>query len=84
MSQVGETGVIAEGSIRRPARRRRLLSACSGDRACIMLLARSAGDWWDRLKEDHEDLEDFLTGPAVRGPFAVPPGAADVAGREQF
>jgi len=49
-----------------------------------MLLARSAGDWWDRLKEDHEDLEDFLTGPAVRGPFAVPPGAADVAGREQF
>jgi hypothetical protein len=50
----------------------------------IMLLARSAGDWWERLKEEHEDLEDFLTGPAVRGPFAVPPVAADVAGHEQL
>jgi hypothetical protein len=51
----------------------------------VMLLARSAGDWWDRLKEGHEpDLEDFLTGPAVRGPFAVPPVAGDLTARERL
>lgn len=65
-----------------------LRAALNADPACrlrIMLLARSAGDWWDRLKEDHgPELEDFLTGPAVRGPFAVPPVPADVAGRERL
>lgn len=41
-------------------------------RVRIMLLARDAGEWWDRLPTDYPSLESFLTGRAVSGPHRIP------------
>lgn len=41
-------------------------------RVRIMLLARDAGEWWNRLATDHPSIEPFLTGRAVSGPYRIP------------
>lgn len=38
----------------------------------IMLLAREAGEWWNRLAMDYPTIEPFLTGRAVSGPYRIP------------
>ena len=60
---------------------RTALKAQAGNRVRILLLARAAGDWWDRLPDEHADLEPFLTGRAVSGPYRMPPVAPDTGGR---
>lgn len=42
------------------------LSKPSATRARLILLARSAGDWWDQLKGDGTGVGDLLSGPATR------------------
>jgi glycosyltransferase involved in cell wall biosynthesis len=39
----------------------------------ILLLARDAGEWWDRLPTRDSLCEAFLSGHATSGPFVLPP-----------
>jgi tetratricopeptide (TPR) repeat protein/glycosyltransferase involved in cell wall biosynthesis len=48
----------------------------------ILLIARRAGDWWTRLPEDYADIESFLTGAAVSGPYEIPSIPFDHVQRE--
>lgn len=50
-------------------------AAFTGDKSHqvrIMLLARDAGEWWDRLTIDYPTIEPFLTGRAMSGPYRIP------------
>ena len=39
----------------------------------ILLLARGAGQWWDRLKRQRDGVGDILSGPATDEPLRIAP-----------
>jgi glycosyltransferase involved in cell wall biosynthesis len=61
---------------------REAFTASKEHRVRIVLLARDAGEWWDRLATDYPTLEPFLTGRAVRGPYRLPEVSIAEQGRE--
>ena len=48
----------------------------------IMLLAREAGEWWQRLPNERKELEPFLSGLYVSGPYRMPAVTTDTQARE--
>ncbi|SCZ52913.1 tetratricopeptide repeat protein [Thiohalomonas denitrificans] len=62
---------------------RAALNAPPENRVRIMLLARTAGDWWDHLPEDHPAIDGFLTGGAVTGPYPLTPVRLEGTEREE-
>src|SRR6202008_2750023 len=55
----------------------------SRPRVRIVLLARAAGDWWIELKRAGGGVGDFFQGPAVEGPFSLPPLTDSVEARRE-
>lgn len=47
----------------------------------IILLARDAGEWWERLPTDYPTCERLFAGPATSGPYMLLPLHSDEASR---
>ncbi len=61
-----------------------LVEAAQGHSNCrlrIVLLARAAGDWWDRLPNRSTLCEAIFSGYATSGPYPLPPLHSEVADR---
>ncbi|HMH53619.1 MAG TPA: glycosyltransferase family 4 protein, partial [Candidatus Acidoferrum sp.] len=51
-------------------------------RVRIVLLARDAGEWWDRLATDYPNCERIFAGTASSGPYPLPPLHGEAADRD--
>ena len=72
--RVGEVLDVVEAALKAPSKHL----------VRIVLLARDAGDWWQRLPNERKSLEPFLSGRSVYGPYRMPPLQSDGQAREQI
>jgi glycosyltransferase involved in cell wall biosynthesis/tetratricopeptide (TPR) repeat protein len=66
-----EVAALVEAALPSPDRRVR-----------IVLLARDAGEWWDRLATDYPNCERIFAGTASSGPYPLPPLHVGVTDRD--
>jgi tetratricopeptide (TPR) repeat protein/glycosyltransferase involved in cell wall biosynthesis len=71
-ARMHEVAALIDAALRTPATHR----------VRIMLVAREAGGWGERLAEKYPGIEGFLTGRAVSGPYRLPPIPAEQHDRE--